>query len=124
MTLPKGWTQQSPTTFVYNNYTFSLKVELCNNIFQITAESEGYGSCCNPGYYTEFEIPAEIIDQLKLPKSHLARDFPVGTKFKKDHFEFELIGYSNIGDQIVITEDLQGTVYTQNINDLLPYLIK
>jgi hypothetical protein len=56
-----------------------------------------------------------------VPKKDLkARDIPLGTKVKpKDsYYWYEIIAYSKMGDQVVVIEDEEGNLFTENINDL------
>ena len=47
-----------------------------------------------------------------------ARDVPLGTKVFLDDDMYEIIAYSKMGDQVVVLEDEEGIIFTENINDL------
>ncbi len=67
------------------------------------------------------------IDKDIIKKDLKARDVPLGTKVSLEtrvhgdtiaYFEYEIIAYSKMGDQVVVLEDEEGHIFTKNINDL------
>jgi len=59
----------------------------------------------------------KIIDR-DYTKDLKARDVPLGTKVIVDDEPFEIIAYSKMGDQVVVLEDEEGCIFTENVNDL------
>jgi len=63
----------------------------------------------------------KVIDKQPISKDLKARDVPLGTKVISGHYpdsELEIIAYSKQGDQVVVVEDEEGEIFTENINDL------
>ena len=63
----------------------------------------------------------KCIEKDTTKKDLKARDVPLGTKVISGHypdFELEIIAYSKQGDQVVVVEDEEGEIFTENINDL------
>jgi hypothetical protein len=58
------------------------------------------------------------IDKDTVKKDLNARDVPLGTKVFVDDDMYEIIAYSKMGDQVVVLEDEEGNIFTENINDL------
>jgi len=58
------------------------------------------------------------IDKDADKKDLKARDVPLGTKVFLDDDMYEIIAYSKMGDQVVVLEDEEGIIFTENINDL------
>jgi hypothetical protein len=58
------------------------------------------------------------IDKDTDKKDLKARDVPLGTKVFLDDDMYEIIAYSKMGDQVVVLEDEEGIIFTENINDL------
>jgi hypothetical protein len=58
------------------------------------------------------------IDKDTIKKDLKARDVPLGTKVFLDDDMYEIIAYSKMGDQVVVLENEEGMIFTENINHL------